>query len=253
MGAEAPVYERVTKDRKTVFTDIHSHVIWGVDDGAEEKAETIRMLQEAVADGIGAIICTPHMTPGVYEFPEEAFTAHFAEAEDYIRREGLPLRLYRGAELLYTDNTPRMLREGRIPTMAGTKYAMIEFSPTDTREHIYDALQKVAGAGYIPIIAHMERYPAIGKISQVKEMKSRYRAMVQINARSLTRKQPLLRRGFFDGIFKEGLVDFIATDTHGMEGRGTCMTAGMKAAEEKYGAETAERLNRNAGLIIRDA
>ena len=233
-----------------MFTDIHSHVIWGVDDGAEEKAETFRMLKAAVADGIGTIICTPHMTPGVYEFPEERFQAHFTEAEEYIRQERLPLRLYRGAELLYTDNTPRMLREGRIPTMAGTKYAMIEFSPTDTREHIYDALQKVANAGYIPIIAHMERYPAIRKISQVKEMKSRFRAMVQINARSLTRKQPLLRRGFFDGIFKEGLVDFVATDTHAMEGRETCMTAGMKAAEEKYGAETVRRLMKNAESII---
>ena len=233
-----------------MFTDIHSHVIWGVDDGAEQKAETFLMLKEAAADGIGAIICTPHMTPGVYEFPEERFQSHFAEAEDYIRQEGLPLRLYRGAELLYTDNTPRMLREGKLPTMAGSKYVMVEFSPTDTREHIYDALQKVAGAGYIPIIAHMERYPAIGKTGQVKEMKSRFRAMVQINARSLTRKQPLLRRGCFDGIFKEGLVDFIATDTHAMEGRGTCMTAGMKAAEEKYGTETVKRIVQNSESVI---
>ena len=96
----------------------------------------------------------------------------------------------------------------------------------------------------------MERYPAIGKISQVKEMKSRFRALVQINARSLTRKQPMLRRGFFDGIFKEGLVDFIATDTHSMEGRGTCMTAGMKAVEEKFGAAGARRLEANARKIF---
>ena len=233
-----------------MFVDIHSHVIWGVDDGAETREETERLLKEAAEDGIGAIICTPHITPGVYEFPEDVFERHFAEAEEYIRQEGLKLKLYRGAEILYTDNTPRLLREGRIPTMAGAKYAMIEFSPTDTKEHIYDALQKVAGSGFIPIIAHMERYPAIGKISQVKEMKSRFRAMVQINARSLTRKQPLLRRGFFDGIFKEGLVDFIATDTHSMEGRGTCMTEGVKALEEKYGKETAEKILENAERLV---
>ena len=161
------------------------------------------------------------------------------------------LRLYRGAELLYTELTPRLLREERVPTMAGTKHALIEFSPTDTKEHIYDALQKAAGSGFIPIIAHMERYPAIRKTEQVKEMKSRFRAMVQINARSLTRKQPLLRRGFFDGIFKEGLVDFIATDTHSMEGRGTCMTEGMKVLAEKYGQTAADRIARNAEALIR--
>ncbi len=232
-----------------MYTDIHSHVIWGVDDGAEQKAETFRMLKEAVADGIGAIICTPHVTPGVYEFPEETFSAHFAEAEDYIRREGLPLKLYRGAELLYTENTPRLLREGRVASMAGSGYAMIEFSPTDSLKHISDALQKVAGSGFIPIIAHMERYPAIRKTGQVRELKERFRAQVQINARSLTRKQPLLRRSFFDGIFREGLVDFVATDTHAAAGRETCMTAGMRALAEKYGEPAAERIRKNAEML----
>ena len=233
-----------------MYTDIHSHVIWGVDDGAEEKAETFRMLQEAAADGIGRIICTPHVTPGVYEFPEKVFREHFAEAEEYIRREGLPLKLYVGAEILYTDNTPRLLREGRVATMAGTKYAMIEFSPTDSLKHISDALQKVAGSGFIPIIAHMERYPAIRKTDQVKELKSHFRAMVQINARSLTRKQPLLRRKFFDALFQEALVDFVATDTHAAAGRETCMTAGMKALAEKYGENMASWVRKNADLLV---
>ena len=111
-----------------MYTDIHSHVIWGVDDGAETKEETFRLLREAVEDGIDRIICTPHVTPGVYEFPEDVFSKHFREAEDYIRSEGLPLRLYRGAELLWTEITPRLLREGKAQTMAGTKYAMIELS-----------------------------------------------------------------------------------------------------------------------------
>ena len=233
-----------------MYTDIHSHVIWGVDDGAETKEETYKMLREACADGIGRIICTPHVTPGVYEFPEEAFQEHFGDAVEYIGKEGLPLQLYRGAELLWTENTPRLLREHQVATMAGTKYAMIEFSPTDSREKIYDALQKVAGAGFVPIIAHMERYPAIGKISQVKEMKSRFRAMVQINARSLTRKQPLLRKSFFDGIFKAGLVDFVATDTHSMPGRETCMKAGMMALRERFGDEVEEKIRLMPNVLL---
>ena len=223
-----------------MYTDIHSHVIWGVDDGAETKEDTYRLLREAVEDGIDRIICTPHVTPGVYEFPMERFLENFYEATEFTRKEGLPLQLFYGAELLWTEMTPRLLRERQVPTMAGTNHAMIEFSPTDTQDKIFDALQKVARAGIIPIIAHMERYPAIRDIEQVQEMKSRFRAMVQINARSLTRKMPFFRRSFFDGIFKEGLVDFVATDTHAMPGRETCMRAGMTALKEKYG-EVAER------------
>ena len=236
-----------------MYTDIHSHVIWGVDDGAETEEETYKMLREAAADGIDRIICTPHVTPGVYEFPEDVFQKHFAAAEAYIREEGLPLKLYQGAELLWTENTPRLLREHQAATMAGTNFAMIEFSPTDSKEKIYDALQKVAGAGFVPIIAHMERYPAIGKISQVKEMKSRFRAMVQINARSLTRKMPLLRRGFFDGIFKEELVDFVGTDTHALPGRETCMTAGMTALNNKYGEKIERRIREMPEILFRNS
>ncbi len=229
-----------------MYTDIHSHVIWGVDDGAETREETFRLLRDAAEDGIGRIICTPHITPGVYAFPMVVFQAHFREAEQYIEERNLPLKLYQGAELLYTDLTPRLLLEKKVPTMAGSRYALIEFSPTDTKEHIYDALQKVSATGTIPVIAHMERYPAIGKTEQVREMKSRFCALVQINARSLLRKQPLLRRRFFDSLFTEGLADFIATDTHAMPGRGTCMTDGMKALEEKYGRNAAEAVCANA-------
>ena len=232
-----------------MYTDIHSHVIWGVDDGAETKEETFQMLQAAVEDGIGRIICTPHVTPGVYEFPEEIFQEHFWAAQEYIASNNLPLVLYRGAEILYTESTTRLLREKAVATMAGTNYALIEFSPTDRQDKIFDALQKVARAGFIPIIAHMERYPAIREIEQVQEMKSRFRAMVQINARSLTRKQPFFRRGFFDRLFKEGMADFVATDTHSMPGRETCMRAGMTALKEKYG-EIVERRIREMPQIL---
>ena len=234
-----------------MFTDIHSHVIWGVDDGAEEKEETVRMLQEAVTDGIGTIICTPHMTPGVYEFPQAVFDAHFREAEDFIRENAMPLRLFSGAEVLYTEQTPRLLREGRIPTLGASQYVLVEFSPTDSLSHIQDALQKVSGTGYLPVIAHMERYPAIGKIDQVRELKSRFRTMVQINARSLIRKQPFFRRRFFDSLFQEGLVDYIATDTHAFAGRGTCMTEGMQALRKKYGDGIADTLARNQDFFTR--
>ena len=235
-----------------MYTDIHSHVIWGVDDGAETEEETFRMLREAAADGIGRIICTPHMTPGVYRFPEEVFRDHFRRAEEFIAREGLSLQLFAGAEILYTDVTPRLIREKAVPALAGSRYLLVEFSPTDSREHIRDALQKISGAGMIPVIAHMERYPVISKTEQVKELKARYQARVQINARSLLRKQPLLRRKFFDALFREGLADFIATDTHAFAGRGTCMTEGMAALRQKYGEAAEAAIRKNIADILVD-
>ena len=78
-----------------MYTDMHSHVIWGVDDGGETEEETRKMLREAAEDGIHRIICTPHVTPGVYEFPYDVFEKHFQRAGEIIREEGLKLALDR--------------------------------------------------------------------------------------------------------------------------------------------------------------
>ncbi len=86
-----------------------------------------------------------------------------------------------------------MLREHRVPTLAGGNNVLIEFFPSDSAEHIMTAVQQVAGVGFRPVLAHMERYAAIKKTAQVREMKERYRVLVQINARTLTRKQLLFR------------------------------------------------------------
>lgn len=225
-----------------MFIDIHCHVIWGVDDGGNSREETFQMLREAAEDGIHKIIATPHMTPGVYEFPEDVFQAHMAVAQDFIARENLGIELTRGAEILYTDLTARLLREGKTPTLEESSHPLIEFSPTDSWDHIKNALQKVSGAGFSPIIAHMERYPAIKSVDQVRMLKENLRSLVQINARTLTRKQPLLRRKYFDRLFQENLVDFVATDTHSMPGRGTCMTEGMEALKQKYGEDCYRRI-----------
>ncbi|MBQ6383667.1 MAG: hypothetical protein IJJ42_08725 [Clostridia bacterium] len=233
-----------------MYTDMHSHVIWGVDDGAKDREETWDMLREAVNDGISRIICTPHITPGVYPFPQDVFDDHFEQALAFIRKEKLPLSLYKGAELLYTDLTPRLLREGKVPTLAGSRYALIEFSPSDKADHITDALQKVTGAGFVPIIAHMERYPAIGKIRQAEEMKTRYHALIQINGRTLLRKAPLLRRGFQEELFRRGLVDFIATDTHALPGRETCMTPAMEVLKDKYGTVAASAIRQRVNILF---
>ena len=233
-----------------MYVDMHNHLIWGMDDGAENKEETFRMLDEAAEDNIHTIICTPHVTPGVYEFPEQKFLYNLREARNYIQQECLQLTLFTGAEILYTDSTPRLLREGRIPTLAGSEYVLVEFSPTESREHIFSALQKIAGAGFRPIIAHMERYPAIRTLDQVREMKSRYQALIQINARSLIRKQPFFRRPFFDGLFEENLADFVATDAHALPGRNSCMREGMAALQERYGSQTADRIRKMPETLL---
>lgn len=84
----------------------------------------------------------------------------------------------------------------------------------------------------------------------MREIKERFQAMIQINARSLFRRQPLLRRRFFSGLFQEGLVDFIATDTHAAPGRESCMSKGMEALRRQFGTVAAEAIDRRADSFL---
>lgn len=225
-----------------MFTDIHHHLIWGVDDGAETREQTFRMVDESVADGVNTLICTPHITPGEMPFPAEVYEDHFRQTEEYIREKGYDLKLLKGNEVLYTDHTARMLREGRVLPLGDSRYVLTEFVPDDRYERLTGAAEKIRQAGFVPVFAHVERYMCLKRVAQIRELKEKYGVLIQVNARSVLHKTPLLRRHFFEGMFKEGLVDFIATDTHSFEGRKTCMNRAFKAVSEQYGEELAQRL-----------
>lgn len=108
-----------------MFFDIHSHVIWGVDDGASSFEKTQMLLRECAQDGIRCIISTPHMTPGKVEFHEERYQRHFEQTRQWLRENDIDISLYQGAEVLYTSYTERFLREERLRPMAGSIFLLV--------------------------------------------------------------------------------------------------------------------------------
>ncbi len=225
-----------------MFTDIHNHCIYGVDDGAHRFESTQELLTEAIRDGVHAIISTPHVTPGQERFPQDVYDRHLQKARDWLQSQNMDISIYVGAEILYTPHTASMLQDGRITTMAGTKNVLIEFSPDDKYEQLLEAATAVGNAGYQPIFAHIERYMALTKLDQLYELQEDYNVRLQVNARTLLKKPGLFRKKYLYGMFKEGLIDFVASDTHHMEGRRTCMTQGFEALSALAGKTAAEKL-----------
>ena len=225
-----------------MFTDIHNHCIYGVDDGAHRFESTQELLSEAVKDGVHAIISTPHVTPGQEEFPFDVYERHVQKARDWLASENMDLAIYTGAEILYTSYTGNMLQEGRIMPLAGTRNVLLEFSPDDDYDHLTEAATAVGNVGYQPIFAHIERYMALTKLDQLYELQEDYNVRLQVNARTLLRKPGFFRKKYMYGMFTEGLIDFVASDTHHMEGRRTCLTQGFEALTSIAGRAAAEKL-----------
>ena len=233
-----------------MFIDIHHPLIYGVDDGARNFEGTQRLVEAACADGIGYIITTPHITPGQVPFPLEDYYAHLRETQDWCAAQGYELQLYTGAEILYTPETPRLLREGQVPTLAGSRFALLEFSPTDSYSYIQEAVRRVGSAGFVPVVAHAERYDAIKKIDQLNDLKDNFGARIQINARTVIRKHSYFRGRWIRKIFDSGVVDYLATDAHDMPDRHACMMEAYHKLAQDYGEQAARALTGENAMEI---
>ncbi len=225
-----------------MFIDIHHHLIYGVDDGAKTFEGTEKMIRQAVENQVHAIITTPHIIPGQEPFDFDAYKAHLTETREYLNAEGIDLTLYTGAEVLYTPSTPYMLSEGRVPTLAGTRYLLLEFMPDDKYDYLMKAGTTVAGMGYIPIFAHVERYECLKKTDQIRRLRDENDGLIQVNAGTVLRKQSFFRQRFLRHLFEDELVDFIATDSHDLPGRDNRMAAAFDQLATLYGIDTAHAL-----------
>ena len=226
------------------FTDIHHHILCGMDDGARSPGEMHAMLRRAADDGIARIVATPHVTPGVKYFDRERYDRALEEARAYCRAEQIPIALYPGAEILYTDQTCRLLAEGRVPTLAGTEYVLVEFSPDVRYDRLSDALTRILRAGFLPVIAHAERCRCLTRhLSRLAKLRRELDVCCQVNCASIIRPGDFFTRRFIGKLLEWELVDVIATDAHHADGPRTVnMREAWLKIEQKYGASRADGL-----------
>ncbi len=225
-----------------MFLDIHHHLIYGVDDGPRTFEETQAMLRQAYDQQVRQIVCTSHGTPGHHPFPSEQYVAHLEQTRAWCREVGLPMALYSGCEILYTDESPRLLKAGYFPTLGETWNVLVEFTPDADFKRLCDAARALGNAGFTVLFAHVERYSALRKIQHVETLRNEYGVLMQMNTSTV-----LMKKGFFTDrwvwkMLDEGLVDCVASDAHNVTSRCCTMKACYDALRARYDRETAMQL-----------
>lgn len=230
------------------FTDIHQHIVYGMDDGAKSLEESLAMLKAAIRENTSTIIATPHITPGVYAFDLQKFGERLEEVKECCVRQHIPVRLLAGNEILYTDQTCRFLEQGKAMTLAGTEYVLVEFSPNVRYEVLTDALGSVLRAGYLPVIAHVERYACLSMFPpRAKKLKERFEVRFQMNTSSVLGGKGFWMDRFCRFLLKEGLVDAVASDAHNTTTRPTRMRKAYLEIKRQYGGGYADYLTGRGG------
>lgn len=231
------------------FTDIHQHLLYGLDDGAKSQQRMYEMLDLAAEEGIARIVATPHMTPGVLEFNSAQFLQALREAREYSQTRGLGIRIDPGCEVLYTDQTCRFLRDGRVPTLAGTDRVLVEFSPNVAFEKLSDALEQICICGYAPVVAHVERYACLVRdFRRTLRLKDELRIFYQMNCATVLERHGFAEKRFVRRMLREEQIDAIATDAHNITTRAAEILAATLALEETCSEDYIERLTNGSVL-----
>lgn len=227
------------KNNPIGFTDIHEHIIFDIDDGPKTKQHSLEMLKKASADGITKIIATSHAIPCTLPYLSEKYFNNLAELNTLSKENNLDIKLYSGCELFYSETAIRFLAEKRVPTLAGTRFVLLEFWEDVERKEILNGVNKIQNLGYIPVIAHCERYKILSnKPKEFIKIRQDLQMRAQVNAGSILKKQNRHVSKAIDLWLDSATVDYIATDAHNTSSRPHC----LHLAYEKIVIEKGEKL-----------
>lgn len=225
--------------------DIHSHIIFGVDDGAQSEEDTLELLRESYEQGVRTIIATPHRRRGMFETDIEIIKQNFAKVEELAKTVAEDLRVYLGSEIFYREGEIENIENKKYPTLAETDYILMEFAYEMPYKEIHRALNNVILLGLTPVVAHVERYMNVDEAA-VQELIN-MGCYIQVNAASVLKPKLIgdkhkhykkRAKKYLDA----ELVHFIASDMHNMTTRKTYMKEAYDIIEAKYGTTIAYEL-----------
>lgn len=240
----------------TDFVDLHCHALFHVDDGAEDEDVMKNMLDIAYSNGTRYICFTPHFK--IYEFNDEdemyeqidRLNRRFRVACRYVEEKYPDLKLYLGNEIMYHDEASESLFSKRCCFLNSSSYALIEFPPDCTGYAIENAVVKLLRKGIRPLIAHIERYPALIKdLSLARSLKDSG-ALLQVNARAITKFKIGKTAKFLNTVFSKGLVDVIASDAHNDSSFTPNLSKAYAIVTKKCGSDYADKIFHQTPLSI---
>lgn len=233
------------------FTDIHCHILPGIDDGASDENVTRQMLQMAYDEGIRVMVSTSHYVSAVGDDFWKRRKEALRKTASIAKEIGDDFRIVPGTEILYSEEALQELIEGKIWTLNGTKYVLVEFPTYVDFPYIRRALCNLQSHGFYPVVAHVERYEAIYSAERIEELIN-MGVLLQANAGSIIGKDGRQVKKFLLRLLKNRQLHMIGTDAHGTKTRRPlmkkCAHYIQKKTDEAYCREICRD---NARKIIR--
>lgn len=232
------------------MSDLHQHVLWGLDDGAKTSGEMHEMLKAAHAQKIRRIAATPHACPGYRPFDIGLYRERLAEAQAFCDRNDLDITLMSGAEIMWTYNTVSALRRRQAPTLNDTDCVLIELWENISWDEVRTAIKSILHAGYMPVIAHVERYWSFTfHPKRAIALRSEFPVAYQVNASTIISPATFMQRIFVNRMMNAQAFDVLASDAHNCDSRRIRLSKAYSIAAQQYGSDYAQSLVNFDGVV----
>lgn len=201
----------ITFNYSLIEVDMHSHVLPGIDDGAQTPKESIFLIRKMMALGIRKIIATPHIMADYFKNTAETINAALAVLKEELKKENIDIEVQAAAEHYFDETFEARVDNGKLMTM-GDNYVLFELSFISLPPNVIYVIEKMINLGYKPILAHPERYPYLD-INQLRNIRN-MGCNLQINTISLTGYYGKTAKAMAENLVDSDLVDFISSDMH---------------------------------------
>ena len=227
-----------------MMIDIHTHVLPGVDDGAEDLDDALALLAMAADSGVDTVVTTPHCNiPGEYKnYACPELDALWRALGREVQRAGIPVRLCRGMEIFATEDLPELLAEQRVWTLNGMPYFLTEFAFGEDPGFCFDVLHRCRERGFRPVIAHPERYLFVQDDPAIAYEWCTLGYGLQLNKGSLLGRFGRETQLTAERLMDHGLVACVASDAHSPVQRTTHMEEIRRYLIDRWGGEYARLL-----------
>lgn len=224
--------------------DLHTHILPGIDDGPRSVEEAMKMIEVFLDQNVKVVVCTPHFNPTMI-----ALDDFLSKRTTAMKQLGSSkITLVSGSEVAlneflfhYSDLSPLCIGD--------TNYILIEL-PFDKKwdEKLYKQLDRIVRYyNLIPVIAHIERYPAVKKSKKILRRLIEIGCLLQMNAEAILNKK---HRRLGEFYIKHGFIDVIASDCHNMKLRPPNLAAAHAIIVQRLGLAHLDKLISNSERIL---
>lgn len=222
--------------------DIHSHILFNLDDGARDIEEAKRMLIMAAEHGTEEIVATSHYIPDTYPYTKEAYEHRIHVLRQWVKEENLNLKILEGNELFLSREGVIGLLDKECRTINNTKYVLTEISDFMSLSKAEALLELLTQNGYIPVIAHLERLRWVSEDFDAILGWQEKGYLFQINNESIINRKHSENHKNAIKLIKYGCVHFVASDGHRSDRRRPILDLGYRYISDRYGEAFAKQV-----------